>query len=195
MMPEVVQQTMCGAALTAWNGHGQPITQDLAQEKTIARLSLATGYGSSEGIDGNTINDVWSSPNGITWTQATNNAGFSKRDGHSSVVYDDKIWVIGGVRWSRKRCVEQHQWHELDTSATNAAAFGIRQFHSSVVHTGKIWVIGGFDGSINHKDDVWSSPDGITWTSEITGAGFSGRFQHSSVVHDNKIWVIGGQNW
>ena len=41
-------------------------------------------------------NDVWYSSDGINWYQATPNANFSKRQSHSSVVFNNKIWVIGG---------------------------------------------------------------------------------------------------
>ena len=39
---------------------------------------------------------MWYSANGTTWTEATASAPFSKRDGHSSVVFDNKLWVIAG---------------------------------------------------------------------------------------------------
>jgi hypothetical protein len=41
-------------------------------------------------------NDVWYSSDGANWIQATNSAGWSSRDGHTSVVHDNKMWVIGG---------------------------------------------------------------------------------------------------
>ncbi|NLV46257.1 MAG: hypothetical protein GXY07_17350 [Candidatus Hydrogenedentes bacterium] len=44
-------------------------------------------------------NDVWSSEDGINWTEETGNAGWAGRREHASVVYDGKIWVIGG--WYR----------------------------------------------------------------------------------------------
>jgi dihydrofolate reductase len=53
-------------------------------------------------------NDVWSSTNGITWTATAtiststiststiSTASFSARSNHQSVVFDNKVWVIGG---------------------------------------------------------------------------------------------------
>jgi hypothetical protein len=35
----------------------------------------------------------------MTWTQATPNAGWSARYSHTSVVLDNKMWVMGGRRW------------------------------------------------------------------------------------------------
>ncbi len=44
--------------------------------------------------DAGKLNDVWYSDNGTTWTLATASAGFSPRMAHTSLVYDNKIWVI-----------------------------------------------------------------------------------------------------
>ena len=33
---------------------------------------------------------------GINWVQATESAPWKERFGHTSVVFDNKIWVIGG---------------------------------------------------------------------------------------------------
>lgn len=44
-------------------------------------------------------NDVWSSEDGINWTEETADAPWAGRRDHATVVYDDKIWVIGG--WYR----------------------------------------------------------------------------------------------
>jgi hypothetical protein len=41
-------------------------------------------------------NDVWNSSNGSTWTDATGSSSFTARAGHTSVVFDNKIWMIGG---------------------------------------------------------------------------------------------------
>jgi hypothetical protein len=126
------------------------------------------------------------------WTQATASAGFSTRRSHSSVVFDGKIWVIGGTDGTN---YFNDVWSSSDgitwTRATASAGFSTRFAHSSVVFDGKIWVIGGTDGT-NYFKDVWSSSDGITWTQATASAGFSTRRSHSSVVFDGKIWVIGG---
>ena len=48
-------------------------------------------------IDGSLVrNDVWSSSDGITWTEETPAAAWSARDSHSSVVFGGYIWVLGG---------------------------------------------------------------------------------------------------
>jgi N-acetylneuraminic acid mutarotase len=46
---------------------------------------------------GQNLNDVWSSSDGINWTQVTANAPWSARLEHTSIVFNNKIWVIGGM--------------------------------------------------------------------------------------------------
>ena len=48
--------------------------------------------------------DVWCSSDGVTWTQTTQDVGFTVdgnrsagRFGHSSIVFNNKIWVIAGA--------------------------------------------------------------------------------------------------
>ena len=124
-------------------------------------------------------------------TLATATAAFSARSFHTSVVFDNKLWVIGGYDGgSRKNDV----WYSSDglnwAQATAATPFSARSSHTSIMFDGKLWVIGGFDGGL--RNDVWYSGDGVTWTQATSAAPFSARSYHTSVVFDNKLWVIGG---
>ncbi|MCK0131401.1 DUF6242 domain-containing protein [Flavobacteriaceae bacterium F08102] len=42
------------------------------------------------------LSDVWSSTDGVTWTQVSDGA-FPARFKASTIVYDDKIWMFGGI--------------------------------------------------------------------------------------------------
>ena len=128
---------------------------------------------------------------GASWAEATDRtARWDARERHTSVVFKNKMWVLGGFDGSYKRDV----WSSVDgnnwTEVTASAGWTARRNHTSVVFENKIWVLGGLDG--NHKKDVWSSLDGSSWTQATDDAGWEGRNGHSSVVFKNKIWVIGG---
>jgi len=154
-------------------------------------------------VDGNTIIYMYYGNAGLntgsSWddtilpyvdSQATAAAGFSGRRNHESVVFNNKMWVIGGYDGAVKNDV----WYSSDgvtwIQATDAAGFSARTEHQSVVFDNKMWVIGGIDGAV--KNDVWYSSDGVTWIQATAAAGFTARRYHESVVFDNKIWVIGG---
>jgi PKD repeat protein len=140
--------------------------------------------------DGSLKNDVWYSSDGIIWKLATPAAAFTARSGHTSVVYDNKMWVIGGHDGGYKNDV----WYSSDgitwNPATAAAAFPARQSHTSLNATNKMWVIGGYDGGT--MNDVWYSSDGITWNQATAGAAFPALYYHTSVEYDDRMWVIGG---
>lgn len=125
----------------------------------------------------------------IPTTPRTDNAGFSARRSHTSVQFNNKLWVIAGNDGVNKNDVWSssdggNTWDEM----TSAANFSPPYLHTSVVYDGKIWVFGA-DGITN---DVWNSTDGINWTEVTSSPQFSARYGYSSVIFDNKMWVIGG---
>jgi len=74
------------------------------------------------------------------------------------------------------------------------ADFSKRKSATTTVFNNKIWVIGGEDESGNVLEDIWSSPDGINWTLEVTNAPFGARRNHYTIVFKNKMWVYNGSD-
>ncbi|OBX21037.1 MULTISPECIES: kelch repeat-containing protein [Bizionia] len=140
-----------------------------------------------------TESDVFSFTTADLFSQITANAQFIGRIDHETVVFNNKMWVIGGsdVNVNQRSDV----WSSTDginwTEATSNAAFSSRASHTALTFDGKIWVIGGYSGG--NKNDVWSSVDGTNWTQMTANASFIPRYAHTSVVFDNKMWVIGGE--
>ena len=153
------------------------------------KLKVKNANGFSEGLI--PLNQTFF--DGSTWTEATSTAAWAARNYVRSVVYDNKIWVMGGLKTGVVRTNDV--WYSTDgitwTQAVANAAWSARYGHSLVVFDDKMWVIGGHDGVI--KNDVWYSTDGITWTQATANAGWPVNHNHSSVVYDNKMWVIGGE--
>jgi hypothetical protein len=149
----------------------------------------------------NLANDVWYSDNGISWQQATPAAEFSPRSDHSSFVYQDKIWVIGG-RNSHDYFYDV--WYSGDgihwTQATASAPFGDTSI-KAVVFDGRIWVLqttygrkATYPWGTEKSPGIWYSYDGITWTKVMSSPGFfdeeyNGR-QPVPIVFDNRLWVL-----
>ncbi|MGB5820986.1 MAG: kelch repeat-containing protein [Saonia sp.] len=122
-------------------------------------------------------------------------AEFEGRSEHTVLVFDGKLWIIGGVdRFERSDEV----WSSEDginwTKITNNAGFESRGEHTSVVFNNRIWVVAGIDNLGNPLNDVWSSEDGLNWTLENADAPFASRLDHSLTVFDNKLWLIGGED-
>ena len=129
----------------------------------------------------------------IGWVRIEVPGQWLPRAGHASVVFDDRIWVLGGFVGSNEFLNDV--WFSTDganwTQATANAAWSPRVGHSSVVHDGKIWVIGGVDAN-QRLNDVWYSGDGVNWTEATANAMWSPRDGHTSVAFDGKVWLMGG---
>lgn len=84
-------------------------------------------------------------------------------------------------------------------TATGSASFSRRLSSEAVSFNDKIWVTGGRGSSpykndlIIYLNDIWSSPDGVSWTEELTIAPWTARYNHQTVVFNDKMWLFGGQ--
>ena len=132
---------------------------------------------------------------GNDWKEATSSAQFSVRQYFTVLVFDEKLWVIGG---SDAMTIYSDVWYSGDgvtwTEATASAEFGKRYGHASVVFDDKMWVIGGVDGDNESRNDVWYSTDGVTWREATASAGFTPRYAHSSAAGYGQMWVMGGRS-
>jgi len=125
------------------------------------------------------------------WTEITDNASFGPRESYGITVFDNRLWVIGGISYGGDNRLLNDVWSSPDginwTLETEHAGFSPRSGHTVAAFDNRLWVIGG-----SGSNDVWSSPDGVNWTLETEHAGFSPRGYHGSAVFDNRLWVIGG---
>ena len=151
---------------------------------TTTSSAMLTVY-SGSGVDALNVSVV--TGDGANWTQATSANGLPLKNQHTSVVFNNKMWVISGHN------VNNDIWYSSDgatwTEATASPGWVGRHQHASVVFNNKIWVLGGWSNGA--RNDVWYSSDGVNWT-QASSPGWSQRYGHTSVVFNNKIWVIGG---
>ncbi len=173
-------QATSSAAWSPRRNHGA-----LVFNNKIWVLGGAVSSGQPDQVPSRFLNDVWCTEDGDHWTQATEHAPWSARDGHVSLVFDDKMWVIGG---GGKRDV----WNSVDglnwTRATGQAEWGERHRNGGVALDGRLWIFGG--GGLN---DVWHSQDGAHWQQATAHAPWGPRTTIHSVVFDNKLWIYSGK--
>ena len=129
---------------------------------------------------------------GTDWFLGNQDAGFQARADHTSVVFNDRMWIIGGTN---SATIRNDTWSSADgvmwTLVNGSAEFPKRTDAASVVFNNRIWIIGGSSGA-DSLNDTWSSPDGKIWTLTNASAEFPARSLHTATVYDNKMWVIGG---
>ncbi len=133
------------------------------------------------------------------WVQVTEKTAFSPRDSCGEVVFNGRMWLIGGWLnsnedgprdvWSSadgkewRLEIEQAPWKHADLSIT-------------VVHNDKMWLMGGWHGGrLPHataSNQVWSSTDGKEWKQETAAAGWSPRLGAAGVSFKGRMWIFGG---
>lgn len=174
------------------------------------RMWIMGGWYNGRLEDHSATSSVWSSTDGKNWDQTTENAGWSPRIAAGAVVFQNKMWVLGGTEdyyFGNASDLKNDVWSTEDgktwTQVTEHAPWSPRAYHQAVVHDGKIWVLGGgnYVPEYHALNDVWYSEDGKNWTQATEHAPWSPRLWFSSVVYRDQIWVIGGwsnnpsKNW
>ena len=134
-----------------------------------------------------------STDGGATWTTVINNAPWTARYDHTSVVMPNgSIILMGGSNSDGSGLNDVWQSDNYGATWTQLpdAPWGARYDHSSVVLP---------DGSIvlmgrNGDNDVWRSDNyGVTWTRVAEHAEWSNRQGHTSVaMPDGSIVLMGG---
>jgi len=141
-------------------------------------------------------NDVWSSADGKRWRLETADAAWSERAHAQAVVFEDKLWIMGGGSWHPQHVARNDVWCSEDgvnwTQVTAAAPWPPRLWFSAVVYRGRIWVLGGWSREHGNFGDVWYSQDGRNWTELPSKLIWRSRHEHSAYVFQDKIWVAGG---
>ena len=150
--------------------------------------------------------DVWSSPDGRTWSVVTTCAPWIHSDLAMTLVFKDRMWMMGG--WYNGRLPGHSASHRVWCSTngadwqsvTNAAGWSPRLASALVEFRGRMWILGGtedyyFGNDQSLKNDVWSSADGKEWRQETAQAAWSPRAYHQAVVLNDKIYLLGGGNY
>ena len=133
-------------------------------------------------------NGVWSSPNGINWTEVST-PSFMSAGANGCVVFNGEMWVISGTQvWSSTDGIA---WNE----ATPSAAFGSRSNFGIYSFNGDMWVVGGYVAGSGVVQDVWYSYNGTSWSKVTNSTGFGARGGFGYCVFNNAMWVISGYNF
>lgn len=152
-------------------------------------------------LNGTYQKDVWSSTNGIDWTAVTLNAAFGQRftQTQQNVVYDGKMWIIGGQVQSFRGvdgCVND-VWYSSNGAdwfeATGNAEFHAKSGGAVWVYDNKLWTAGGATCTSGETKPIWYSTDGVTWTA-TGGDIYANILVHFNIInlYDRLFLRIGG---
>ncbi|MDP2741317.1 MAG: hypothetical protein Q8O66_01355 [bacterium] len=157
------------------------------------KLWIFGGVGGTSPDYSKNNSDVWNSENGKDWIQITNKVPWGPRRAHDSLVFKDKIWILGGVTTGERYLNDV--WSSEDgvnwVQVTEKAEWAPRKGFGAVVFDNKMWVMGGV--SINGlENDVWYSENGKDWFLAINHAEWSPRYDLAVESFKDKIWLVGG---
>lgn len=156
--------------------------------------------------------DVWNSSDGATWTHVNKGrpVPWGPRVLAYTVAFKDKIWVMGGQTVPQFAPAEERfhddiwcssdgvHWTRVTPKGPHWSPRGM--IGGGVVFKDRMWMLGGgtYDTPKTPKrsfyNDVWSSPDGVSWTRHLEHAPWHPRQYHDVAVFDGKMWVLEGWN-
>lgn len=146
------------------------------------------------GYDGTRYyNDVWSSPDGTTWTQVVGSSPWGARGRQKAVVYNNQIYLMGG---SDAASFYNDVWVSPDglnwTQLTAAASWTARTNFGLVSFNNGMYLYGGADSGGVQYNDVWYSTDGISWARVAATTAWAAVNDFGFCVHNNYMWKVGG---
>jgi len=139
------------------------------------------------------VNDIWTSTDGIEWTEVTDAAPWPPQEYPGVVVFNDALYLVGGDGHADVwRSMDGKEWSEL----TAQAEWGDRSGFGATAFDGKLWVYGGCVGADcrNALNDVWFSSDGKTWTEQTKHAPWSQRSAANTIAFQDKLWIFSGKH-
>ena len=132
------------------------------------------------------------------WRLDTSSAPWQVRNSHTATTFNGGIWLMNGRSglglphptdiWSTSDGVAWTEEVEIGDLPWTAKSWA-----TTTAMNNRLWVMGGWSAGQGHHNDVWSSPDGITWTEETSAAPWPARSGLASVEFNGRLWVLGGQ--
>jgi hypothetical protein len=122
-------------------------------------------------------NDVWASEDGVNWTEVAETTSWWPRSDHASVVYDNRIWILGGDPFYIIYGKLSDVWYSYNGRdwrlATAYADWPVRSGHAAAVFQDRIWILGGAINGGRYTssylgNDIWfTAPeaDATNWKS------------------------------
>ncbi|HKX83909.1 MAG TPA: hypothetical protein VJL58_06805, partial [Pyrinomonadaceae bacterium] len=129
------------------------------------------------------------------WETVEESSNLPQRIFYGAAVFDNKMWIIGG--YDGKRYLND-VWNSTDGVHWKQVAANTAwspRTTTLTVFNERLWILGGgtIDGEKNPNPnsyrELWSSPDGVTWTK--VNANFEKKWGGSPIVYDEKLWLVG----
>ncbi len=146
----------------------------------------------------------------MEWNEIASSTPFLSRDSHASFVFQDRIWIIGGLNgnglvspthqikyWQAPHLnyiwVSENgrDWKEIETENIWAP----RRSMSIIEFKNKLWMLGGWSTGGGYSNELWNSEDGVDWTKTEIKFPFEPREGQIAGIFNEKLFIMGGVNY
>jgi hypothetical protein len=153
--------------LSGWTLESETVPDRMQTSPAVCFRSRLWLVGGSMADTDVCSNEIWCYNKG-EWTKQQQ-VPWKARMGHACVVFDKKLWVLGGYDesgkslnevWAADLNGEQLEWPKDPYSAP----WDARCMFAATAFNGKIWIYGGVNQPFGQPfENVWNSGDGVTW--------------------------------
>jgi len=150
-------------------------------------------YGSNAGISAKLESNM-----GNTVTTKSINPAISARNGHTALLYNNKMILFGGYdganRFSECYEVAVNSGYSSEQKALYGSSISARSGHTAVIFNDKMIIFGGNDGARKNDCCEVNLSDYSVKAKTLTGDTISARDGHTAVVYDGKMIIFGGND-
>ncbi len=193
-------------AMVLWSADAQALTADFVADRSLGTPPFTVSF--QDTSSGTPTGWAWyfgdEDLSDRTWTEMTDDAGWSERSDFASVALPDgSLVVMGG--WGEGLfggTAKRDVWRSTDQGAnweqvTSSADWPARYRHNAVaLPDGAIVIMGGLSSLGFYRTDVWRSTDqGATWEKMTAAVPWQKRtFFTATALSDGGIVIMGGRS-
>jgi dienelactone hydrolase len=142
---------------------------------------------------------AWAQDEKTSWVLESASAGWQPRDSQGELVFDDKLWILGGW-FDSFEAPPRDVWASGDGKDWKLIEHNAPWIHSdlpmSIAFKDRMWIMGGWhNGRLpghSASNQVWSSSDGVAWKQESEAAEWTPRLASAIVEFKGRMWILGG---
>ena len=135
---------------------------------------------------------------GPDWVKVTPDAGWRARDSCGELVFQDRLWIMGGW-FDSFQSPPRDVWNSPDGKTWSLvrqdAPWKYSDLPMTLTFCDRMWFMGGWTNGrlAGHgaTNEVWSSADGANWNL-TSQAGWSPRIAAAAVEFQGRMWILGG---
>lgn len=120
---------------------------------------------------------------------------FLPRDGAGLLVFNNRLWLLGGWNTEVRPSTCSEVWSSGDGRNwrfEGEAPWEGRHTAGWLVHSDRLWILGGDRNRGHYQNDVWSTRDGVSWNLVDDAPPWANRVLFMTASFRGRMWVFGG---